>query len=268
LSVNRRWIAGTFAAIALGVGAFSPAISIHADSDPKDVLRTAVDSTRQVTSLHAEAHTTGSNPAPSGTDVHWSASLAGTDSDISVQNSTRSVRTIAIGSKVYQQTPLGPGATWQVQDRGPVVDDTTPGMGLLALTFPDGRSAGMRSLYTSVTSSTSTPPAAAPVPTIGNVQLGTVASAQTTTPQQQTLIGQLNMQQVGLALRAGASDLAVINQWQGTLTVTVGSDGRIVHQVLALHGPSPTAGEPPFSLTHDVSYSQFNATSVSAPVQP
>lgn len=95
-----------------------------------------------------------------------------------------------------------------------------------------------------------------------------VASADSTPPAQQTLVADLDMVQVGQALKVGASDQALLCKWRGSVTLTLTPDGRISHQVLSLNGPSPTNGEPPFAMKHDVSYSQFNATSVSAPVKP
>ena len=260
--VHKRWAAVICTAAACALGVLVPGLSIHAATDPKDVLRTAVDSTRQVSSIHAEGHTTGSTPAPSGTEVRWTASLAGTNSDVTINTPKTTSRTVAVGDKVYQQAPVTQGSSWQVMDRAPVASDTTPGTGLLALVFPDGRSAGDPSLYRRVSSASSTPAAA---PTI---QVHATASADTIPPAQQTLVAELDMPQVGQALRVGPSDQALLGQWRGSLTLTLTPDGRIARQVLTLNGPSPAAGLPAFSMTHEVSYSQFNTTTVAAPVRP
>jgi hypothetical protein len=106
------------------------------------------------------------------------------------------------------------------------------------------------------------------LPLAGGLQIHLAVSADTTPPAQQTLVAELDMLQVGLALRVGAKNQAALADWRGSVTVTVGNDGRIARQQLTLRGPSPTPGEPPFSMTHDVAYSQFNTTSVAAPLQP
>ncbi len=238
-------------AVALAVAGCVALVGVDAQADaPRDALRTALEKSRQARSVHVDAQEQSRGGSSRGTasSARVEADLAAADSDLSVTVPQATTRTVSVGGKVYQK---GPGAaTWVVKAAPPPsarpTTAATPPRGPLEATFPDGRSLGDQRLYRAVTEQ----------------PVAVTAAAGT-----RTLVAELDMAEVATALQARASERARVAQWQGTLTVTVAPDGRVARQQLALRGSS-SGGPEPYTVDLDLTYSRYDAVTVTPPVRP
>ncbi len=195
--------------------------------DPVAAVRRAVDRTaaaktgRVAVSQHATV-------AGRTLDSTAEGILAGGDSDLVVSGENGKSHRVSVGTAVRERAPDGPGSPWRSSTR-PAPAQTTP---FAVATLKDGTSIGDPKLYRSV------------------VDAGTE-----TLPQgpARKLVGDLDMGAVATAMQLGASDQARMAQWKATLTLWVGSDGKVARNRLSIVMPSASADPSTLDLTIDLS---------------
>ena len=224
--MGRRVLAGVaVAALALALGA----AAAFADA-PGDALRAAVDKTGHANS----ARLTLSQKTTSGARslaTTASGTLAGSDLDVVVNTDGGAIRRIAKATTVYEQRPANGNAPWTQTTRAQPATTTPFG----ALTLRDGTSIGDPKLYASITDQ-------------GTEQL----------PQgpARKIVGQLDLNAVGVAMQLGPSERARLAQMSATVTTWIGADGTVARYVLSLVVPG-TGG--PTTLETTVDLSDLNA---------
>lgn len=201
--------------------------AVAAADDPAVALRTAVDRTSAAKTgrVALNEHVT-----VSGRTVDSTASgvLAGGDSDLVVSGENGKSHRVSVGTNVRERAPDAAGTPWRSSTRiAPT--QATP---FAAATLKDGTSIGDPKLYRSV------------------VDAGTE-----TLPQgpARKLVGDLDMAAVAVAMQLGTSDQARMAQWKATLTLWVGSDGKVARNALSIVMPSATTDPTTLDMTIDLS---------------
>jgi len=196
--------------IASGTSAFA--------DDPKDSFHSAVKVTASAKTARVAItqHVTAKGRT---TDSTANGVLAAGDQDLQLSGEGGGSHRIAVGTKVKERRPDGAGQPWRESARNAPAQSTALG----PLTLADGTSIGDPKLYTVVTDA---------------------GSESLPQGQARKLIGQLDMTAVATAMQASPNDRARMATWTGTLTLWVGSDGKVVRNAVHLVIPSnsgPTA---------------------------
>jgi hypothetical protein len=210
------------------------AIGRASADDPTAALRSAIDQTSQVRTARISLNQTTTAPT-----FVFSTTANGTVVD--ADHDLGTTRRIAKGTAVYEQTPADGVAPWKVGSR-PAPAVTTPFGGLK---LEDGTTLGDPKLFKSV------------------VDKGAQPMTLTAATPARMLVGDLDMLAVATAMQLGPSERARMAQMTGTLTVWIGTDGKIARNVLTIIVPS---SDGPMTLTTTLDLYDLNtALTIAAP---
>lgn len=182
---------------------------------PADALRSAV----HATAAARTARVTFSDRVTVAGRTSTSAAsgvLSAGDSDLVVSDERGRMRRVAVGTKVKERPVDAPEGEWRETSRDAPSQTTALG----TLTLPDGTSLGAAALYRTLT----------------DAGTETVASGPA-----RKIIGELDMAALAAAMRLEPADATRMSAWSGTLTVWVGSDGRVARNSIRLVIPGQTS---------------------------
>jgi len=183
------------------------AIAAVADA-PADALRSAVHATAGARTARV-TFSQRVTMADRTSTTTASGALSGGDSDLVVSDERGEVRRVAVGTRVKERAVDAPDGQWRESTRSAPSQTTALG----TLTLPDGISLGDATLYRTLT----------------EAGTETVASRPA-----RKIVGELDMAALAAAMRLGPADASRMSAWSGTLTIWVGSDGRVAKNSVRL----------------------------------